>query len=251
MRSSHTSTLSGSTPGASEPAFACGDPGEQIALLSTIDESSDTPEEMAAGEAAANLCIQSMGPVGGRLHTEYVARDMDEIRQTLGAEQISYYGSGYGSALGGWYATLFPESVRAMVVDAASNPVDEATTIEESIAESIETSRPIEEILERALQACADPECPIYNDGDPVGYYMEAAAKLDLVNSAAGGYPSAGYLGVISALYAEELWPVLWQGLFQLNENDDPAILLELAMRQSAVRNPGASFTEHVNCLDA
>ena len=75
--------------GASEPAFACGDPGEQIALLSTIDEYSDTPEEMEAGEAAANLCIQSMGPVGGRLHTEYVARDMDEIRQALGAEQIS------------------------------------------------------------------------------------------------------------------------------------------------------------------
>ena len=60
--------------GASEPAFACGDPGEQIALLSTIDENSDTPEEMEAGEAAANLCLQSMGPVGGRLHTEYVAR---------------------------------------------------------------------------------------------------------------------------------------------------------------------------------
>ena len=49
---------------ASEPAFACGDPGDQIALLSTIDEYSDTPEEMEAGEAAANLCIQSMGPVG-------------------------------------------------------------------------------------------------------------------------------------------------------------------------------------------
>ena len=109
-----------------------------------------------------------------------------------------------------------------MVVDAASNPVAETATIEESIAESIERSRPTEEILELALQACADPECPIYNDGDPVGYYMEAAAKLDLVNSAAGGYPSAGYLGVISALYAEELWPVLWQGLFEAQRERRP-----------------------------
>ena len=236
----------------SEPAFACGNPGEQRALRASVEDYViDTPEEIAAGEAAANLCIESMGPVGGLLHSAYVARDMDEIRKGLGVEQISYLGYSYGSALGVWYATLFPESVRAMVVDAASNPVDEATTIEESIAESIERSRPSEEILERALQACADPECPIYNDGDPVGYYMEAAAKLDLVNSAAGGYPSAGSLGVISALYAEESWPTLWQGLFQLNENDDPAILLELAMRQPAVREPGASFTEHVNCLDA
>ncbi len=238
--------------GVSEPSFACGDPGEQLALRASVeDDVIDTPEEIAAGEAAANLCIQSMGRAGGLLHSAYVANDMDEIRKGLGVEQISYLGYSYGSALGVWYATLFPESVRAMVVDAAANPVAEAATIEESIAEIIETSRPSEEILERALKACADPECPIYNDGDPVGYYMEAAAKLDLVNSAAGGYPSAGSLGVVSALYAEELWPVLWQGLFELNENDDPAILLELAMRQPAVRNPGASFTEHVNCLDA
>ena len=238
--------------GESEPSFACGDPGEQLALRASVeDDVIDTPEEIAAGEAAANLCIQSMGRVGGLLHSAYVANDMDEIRKGLGVEQISYLGYSYGSALGVWYATLFPQSVRAMVVDGADNPVDEATTIEESIAESIEESRPTEEFLERALQACADPECPIYNDGDPVGYYMEAAAKLDLVNSAAGGYPVAGFLGVISALYAEESWPTLWQGLFELNEHDDPAILLELAMRQSAVRNPGASFTEHVNCLDA
>ena len=51
-----------------------------------------------------------MGPVGGLLHSEYVARDMDEIRKALGAEQISYFGFSYGSALGVWYATLFPES---------------------------------------------------------------------------------------------------------------------------------------------
>ena len=110
--------------GASEPEFACGAPGEQLALLNSIDGDIDTPEETATGEAAANLCIESMGPVGGLLHSEYVARDMDEIRRALGAEQISYLGFSYGSELGVWYATLFPESVRAMVVDGADNPVD-------------------------------------------------------------------------------------------------------------------------------
>ena len=78
------------------------------------------------GEAAANLCIESMGPAGGLLHSEYVARDMDEIRQILGAEQISYFGYSYGSTLGVWYATLFPDSVRAMVVDGADNPVEQS-----------------------------------------------------------------------------------------------------------------------------
>ena len=98
--------------GESEPAFACGDPGEQLALLATIDGAIDTPAEIAAGEAAADLCIQSMGPVAGLLHSEYVARDMEEIRKALGADQISYLGFSYGSSIGVWYATLFPESVR-------------------------------------------------------------------------------------------------------------------------------------------
>ena len=237
--------------GESEPSFACGDPGEQLALLATIEVPIDTPDEIAAGEAAANLCIQSMGPIGGLLHSRYVANDMDEIRKALGADQVSYLGFSYGSALGVWYATLFPESVRAMVVDGADNPVDPATTQQERIDESIEEVAPIAALLEQALTACADPLCPIYNDGDPVGYFKQAVTKLDIVNSAAGNHPLAGLFGVISTLYSEETWPDLWLGLFELNEYDDPSTLLEFAKIQFGPEPTAASFTSHVNCLDS
>ena len=236
--------------GGSWPEFACGGPGEQHDLLASIDMPIDTPEEIAAGEAAANLCIESMGPVGGLLHTEYVARDMDEIRKALGAEQISYYGASYGSAVGAWYATLFPESVRAMVVDGADNPVDQAANQQERVAEEVEEYVPIADALDRALAACADPQCPIYNDGDPVGYYKQAVAKLELVNTATG-HPQGGLFGVITTvLYDESLWPDLWQGLYDLNENDDPSILAGFASVQLGWEPSGASFTSHVNCLD-
>ena len=236
--------------GASGPQFACGEPGEQIALLAGIDGYIDTPEEIAAGEAAANLCIQSMGQAGRLLHTDYVARDMDEIRQALGAEQVSYYGSGYGATLGGWYATLFPDSVRAMVVASADNPVDPASTQQERIAGQLEEIAAIAAGLEEALTACTNPDdCEIYNGGDPVGYYMEAAAKLYLVNDAAGN-PQAGLYGVITTLYDELFWPFLWEGLFELHENDDPSILAAAAKIQLGDEPAGASFTFHVNCLD-
>ncbi len=236
--------------GASEPEFACGAPGEQLALLATIDEDIDTPDEIAAGEAAANLCIQSMGLIGGLLHSEYVANDLDEIRKALGADQISYLGFSYGSTLGVWYATLFPESVRAMVVDGADNPVDPATTQQERIDEVVEEIAPLAASLEQALVACANPRCPIYNDGDPVGYFKQAVAKLDLVNAAADNHPLAGFFGVISTLYSEEAWPSLWRGLFELNENDDPSTLLRFAGIQLGPEPTAANFTAHVNCLD-
>ena len=181
--------------GDSEPAFACGASGEQLELLAAIDMPIDSPDEIAAGEAAANLCIQSMGPVGGLLHSEYVARDMDEIRKALGVEQISYLGFSYGSALGVWYATLFPQSVRAMVVDGADNPVDPASTQQERIEEAMEEIGAFADLLDQALAACADPECPIYNQGDPVAYFRQAVTKLDLVNQAAKDNPLGRHLG--------------------------------------------------------
>ena len=236
--------------GASEPEFACGAPGEQLALLNSIDGDIDTPEETATGEAAANMCIESMGPVGGLLHSEYVARDMDEIRKALGAEQISYLGFSYGSELGVWYATLFPESVRAMVVDGADNPVDRADTHQERIDEAVEEWEGFEELMEQALAACDSAECPMYNEGDPIDYYKSAVAKLHLVNSAAGDVPDAGFLAVLTPLYGEELWPVLWKSLYELNENDDPAILLEFAAIQLGDDLTAPNFTAHVNCLD-
>ena len=236
--------------GASEPEFACGAPGEQLALLNSIDGDIDTPEETATGEAAANLCIESMGSVGGLLHSEYVARDMDEIRRALGAEQVSYLGYSYGSELGVWYATLFPESVRAMVVDGADNPVDKADTQQERIDEAVEEWAGFEELMEQALAACDSAECPMYNEGDPIDYYKSAVAKLHLVNSAAGDVPDAGFLAVLTPLYGEELWPALWKGLYELNENDDPAILLEFAAIQLDDDLTAPNFTAHVNCLD-
>ncbi len=236
--------------GASEPEFACGDPGEQLDLLKMIEFPVDTPEEINAGEAAANLCIESMGPIGGLLHSQYVANDMNEIRKALDVDQISYLGFSYGSALGAWYATLFPETVRAMVLDGADDPVDLAFTQQERIEEALEETAPIAALLEQALTACVDPSCPIYNNGDPIGYFREAVEKLDLVNAASDNHPLAGYLGVVSTLYTEDTWPSLWFGLFDLNANNNPTTLLQFSKIALGPDPSSASFTYHVNCLD-
>ncbi len=64
-----------------------------------------------------------------------------------------------------------------MVVDRAYNPVDPATTLQQRIDEEIEEATPFADSLEQALMASADPPCPIYNDGDPVGYFKAGCCE--------------------------------------------------------------------------
>ena len=237
--------------GRSEPWFVCGAPGEQLALLSQVELPFDTPEEFAAGEAAALLCAESMGPAAGLLHSEYVARDIDEIRKALGAERVSYLGMSYGATLGVWYATMFPESVRAMVVDGADNPVDDTSTVEARVANVIDEIRLFDLLLGEALDACDRPQCPMYNDGDPRGYFKKNVGALDAVVEATGGNPLAGALSIITPLYSEESWPYLWIGYAMLVEDGDPSLLAEFALFQLGDSGGGTTFVEHVNCLDS
>lgn len=237
--------------GFSEPTFACGEPGEQLALLSEVELPWDTDAEFAVGETATRLCEATMGDTAGLLHSEYVARDIDEIRKALGADQVSYFGISYGSTLGVWYATLFPDSVRAMVVDGADNPLDDVSSAEARIANTIDEIRQFEVLLGQALDACDSPDCPMYNDGDPRGYFIENVDALQAVNDVSEGNPLAGPLGVITTLYSQDSWPDLWHGYASLVEDGDPSILAELAVLQLGEAAHATTITSHVNCLDS
>lgn len=53
--------------------------------------------------------------------TEDAARDIEVMRQAFGLDKIQFYGVSYGSVLGGTYATLFPDKIERMVLDAIVN----------------------------------------------------------------------------------------------------------------------------------
>ncbi|NMO55019.1 alpha/beta hydrolase [Actinoplanes sp. TBRC 11911] len=73
-------------------------------------------------EAYAKDCAKAGGDLLEHLKTLDTVRDMDLIRQLLGARQINFYGYSYGTYLGQVYATRYPERVRRMVLDGVVNP---------------------------------------------------------------------------------------------------------------------------------
>ena len=68
-------------------------------------------------------CVARGGAIIRHMSTANVARDLDLLRQAVGDDKLSYDGISYGSILGSTYAALFPNRVRALVIDGVADPV--------------------------------------------------------------------------------------------------------------------------------
>jgi pimeloyl-ACP methyl ester carboxylesterase len=83
-------------------------------------------EERAWIDAYARFgqrCAQRNGDLLAHVSTVDTAQDLDLLRQAVGDPQLTYLGASYGSFLGATYANLFPDRVRAMVLDGNADPV--------------------------------------------------------------------------------------------------------------------------------
>ena len=77
---------------------------------------------VAASRALARECVEKFGALLPYMGSADNARDLDWLRAALGEEQISFLGYSYGTALGAAYLTLYPERVRALVLDGSIDP---------------------------------------------------------------------------------------------------------------------------------
>ena len=95
-----------------------------------------SPENLEKAQRNARLLAQacSKNPLTKHIHTDATARDMDLMREVLGDAKLNYIGYSYGTWLGAWYASLFPERVGRMLFDSSMNVVgsyDDATLLSE------------------------------------------------------------------------------------------------------------------------
>jgi len=86
-----------------------------------------TPEDealvVAGDRLLAEQCVQRGSKVRDHMSTANVARDLDRLRAAVGDEQLNYVGLSYGTYLGNTYANMFPERVRALVIDGVLDPI--------------------------------------------------------------------------------------------------------------------------------
>ncbi|MEO3790894.1 alpha/beta fold hydrolase [Nonomuraea sp. B10E15] len=90
-------------------------------------------------------CRKLTGPLYDHIDSVNVARDMDAIRAALGDDKLTSYGVSYGTLAQQMYAELFPNRVRAMVLDsnmdhslnAKAFQVSEAAAIQDGFDEFV------------------------------------------------------------------------------------------------------------------
>lgn len=116
--------LIGFTPramGGSTPMYVFVPDGYQSSHQSLIF--GNTEETLTKAQQHARLHTQALlaHPWSKHIHTEAIARDMDLMREVLGDAKLNYIGYSYGTWLGAWYASLFPQRVGRMLLDSSMN----------------------------------------------------------------------------------------------------------------------------------
>ncbi len=211
------------------------------ATAEQLDAAFALADDVAAG------CAEEYDTTLGAFNTVATARDLDLVRQSLGDEQLTYLGYAYGTTLGSTYAELFPDRVRALVLDGAVAPGDDPRYTAEARARD----------FEGAFDAFA-ANCTGLVGGCPVGPDPRRFVEDVLAQAAAAPIPSTRpgetrqatpglvLTGVHSALYQPSAWPQLAQSLASAR-NGDSAGILTLADTYTG-RNSDGTYS---NVMDA
>jgi pimeloyl-ACP methyl ester carboxylesterase len=194
-------------------------------LDSEFDPTTDEEREevVEASREFADECDEGAGDLLAHVGTGAVARDMDLVRTAMGDEQISFLGLSYGSVIGQVYADLFPDRVRAMVLDGIVELGPSGLDQSEQQLAGFGVA------LERFASRCvADDGCPA--GPDPLALLDEvlAAAEDGGIPAADAGRP-AGPADVVYAtayaMYAEELWSSLERALDEAASGDGSRLI--------------------------
>lgn len=108
--------------------------------VDAVEPYDEDGNELAADEYTQILsdankeCFDSDPEFFTQLTTQNVARDLDRVREALGADQTDYLGASWGTELGMSYLAQFPDNTHRMLLDSIMDPDPEAGQIYADVA---------------------------------------------------------------------------------------------------------------------
>lgn len=188
-----------------------------------LDWSPDTDAEQRALDDAAKTiadeCERTDGELLPHLTTDDTARDLDRLRVMVGDDQLTYLGYSYGTHIGLRYADLFPDKVRAMVLDGVVDPTQDLPEMLTGQTDALEV------LVDELFTSCdTSTDCPVQ---DPAATYDRVAAEVERKPLPAGTDtlgPTALAFGTVSSSYDASMQPMFLRGLAAAGEGDGTLI---------------------------
>ena len=168
--------------------------------------------------AVARRCGKLSGWLLPHISTADTARDLDHLRALLGEEKLTYIGLSYGTYLGQTYANMFPDRVRAMLLDGVVDAVRYSKSAEERQAVF---SEPSVDVFDQFLSLCdaAGPECCALAGGEETAAQrvdrLIARLKREPIQAPGANGPSLSrsklsYSGLLTSQFPSMRAPVTW-----------------------------------------
>ena len=196
---------------------------QYLALDSVLDDPQEKQAQIQADKDFAAACQQRAGDLLPFLDSASTANDMDQIRQAVGDEKLTYLGFSYGTFIGQWYAHLFPNHVRALSLDGV---VDPTVSANDSLLGQVTG---FQKNLEAFVALCrSSTTCNYGKSGDPGTKLTAAMARLDATPIRVGNRQltrSLAMTGVLVTLYNQDFWGYLDQALTALDRGDGTTLL--------------------------
>ncbi len=224
------------------------------------DSTPNTPAELTnlldGAKTFAEQCGERNADLLPHLATADVARDLDQIRASLGDAKLTYLGFSYGTLIGEVYASMFPGRIRALALDGVVDPALGEASFREQQAQAFEGA------LNRFLADCAaKSSCAFHSGGNPGAAFDALMNRIEahpvpvlrLAAREPVGPPEA-WAAVLQSLYSKEAWPLLADALSEAADGDGTLMLLLGDPLRG--RNPDGSYSNlmdayyAVTCLD-
>lgn len=207
----------------------------------------------------AQRCGEVMGPLLSHISTTDTVRDLDHLRELLREDKITYLGLSYGTLIGQMYANMFPEHLRAMLLDGVVAPV---TYMESAESRALAGTAAGDAVFDEFLRLCdeAGPDrCALAGHGesaaDRVDGLFEQARRAPI--PVPGSDPPAGlaYSDLQTSAFSPLRDPTSWteyaEDLEAAVEGDPSALAAAAALWRAPTSWAEATKSSAISCLDA
>lgn len=206
----------------------------------------------------ATRCGQVSGDLLDHISTADTARDLDALRQAVGDRKLTYAGLSYGTEIGQTYLALFPDKVRAMLLDGLVDPAKYNADAETRTTNDVAFADGVLDQFEAQCRQAGPKSCALAGHGQTVEQRVDglfAKARKAPIPAPHANPPGALTYGdllmsTFNPLRLPSAWPQFAKDLEAAVRGDASNLETAAAAMQTPAGFDGATTSAAISCLD-